>query len=61
VLHEVAAGSPVLTEQDETSPEKKRLQQCVTAKISDRPKVEDKGKRVISPTFYPRKSEKCLK
>ena len=41
-------------EQDETSPEKKRRQQCVTTKINDQPEVEDKGKKVISPTFSPR-------
>ena len=45
-------------EQDETSPEKKRRQRCVTAKINHRSEVEDKGKRVISPTFSLRRSEK---
>ena len=45
-------------EHDETLPEKKRRQRCVTAKISDQPEVEDKGKKVISPTFSLHGSEK---
>jgi len=45
-------------EQDETSPEKKRRRRCVIAKISDQPEVEDEGKKVISPTFTLRGSEK---
>jgi len=31
---------------------------CYGKKISDQPKVEDEGRRVISPTFSLRKSNK---
>jgi hypothetical protein len=45
-------------EQDETSPEKKRRRRCVIAKNSDQLEVEDKDKKVISPTFSLHESEK---
>jgi hypothetical protein len=41
-----------------TSPEKTRQRQCVMAKISAQPEVEDKGNKVISLTFSFSKTKK---
>jgi hypothetical protein len=53
-LHEVVAGSLVLGRR--TRPHRRRKGSSDV--LHDQPEVEDMGKKVISPTFSLRKSEK---